>query len=148
MWAQRRTTVAGEHGGRVESEALWVFVDPASGRPRPLDREQLEVWGTSAGGHRVRARLQHPAPPADAASAPWSFRLADLDVADHVNNAAYWTVVEQDLAGEVAVPVSAEVEYRGAAGAGDALVRRDGQRWWICAPDGQVHASAVLTMNA
>ena len=59
MWAERRTTIAGDRGGAVEATALWVFVDPETGRPRPLDPEQVEVWGASAGNHKVRARLTH-----------------------------------------------------------------------------------------
>jgi acyl-ACP thioesterase len=150
MWAERRTSVAGDRGGRVEATALWVFVDPDTGRPRPLDAEQVAVWGSSAGDRRVRARLTHEDPPADAPGTSWRFRAADLDIAQHVNNAAYWTVVEDDLAatGSVPEPVSAEVEHRGAAGAGAALVRRVQDRWWICSTSGEAHASIRLTVQA
>jgi acyl-ACP thioesterase len=120
-----------------------VHVDPGSGRPRPLDAGQLAVWGPSAGDRRVRARLTHGDPPEAADSRPWRFRAADLDVAGHVNNAAYWTVVEEDLR-RLEGPLAAEVEHRGAALDGDAVVRRDGDRWWVCAPDGQIHASFVV----
>jgi acyl-ACP thioesterase len=141
MWAERRTTIDGDGGAAVEAVALWVHLDPASGRPRPLDDDQVAVWASSAGDRRVKARLRHPDPPAGAASGPWRFRRADLDIADHVNNAMYWTVLEEDLDPAAALPRSAEIEYRGAALAGEALVRRDGGRWWVCAPDGTVHAS-------
>jgi acyl-ACP thioesterase len=147
MWAERRTTIAGERGGAVEATALWVFVDPASGRPLPLDPEQVEVWGSSAGDHRVRARLSHDEPPSDAATERWWFRAADLDIADHVNNAAYWTVLEEDVTFDAEIPVVAEVEHRGAAGSGDAVVRRVQDRWWICSTTGETHASIRLTMN-
>ncbi len=139
MWAERRTTIA----GALEATALWVHVDPGSGRPRPLDAGQLAVWGPSAGDRRVRARLTHGDPPEAADSRPWRFRAGDLDVAGHVNNAAYWTVVEEDLR-RLEGPLAAEVEHRGAALDGDAVVRRDGDRWWVCAPDGQIHASFVV----
>ena len=150
MWAERRTTVTGDRGGHVEATALWVFVDRESGRPRPLDPDQLDIWRTSAGDRRVRARLHHDDPPADAPDTPWRFRAADLDVAGHVNNAAYWTVLEDDLgaAGPVMEPVTVEIEHRGAAGAGAAVIRRVQRRWWICATSGEAHASIVLTMDA
>ena len=144
MWAERRTTIA---GGAVEATALWVHVDPDSGRPRPLSDEQLALWRSSAGDRRVRARLSHPEPPDDAGTRDWRFRAADLDVAGHVNNAAYWTVVEEDL-GDVTTPVVFEVEHRGAAAAGDALVRTSEDRWWVCGDDGEIHASLARTVDA
>lgn len=150
MWAERRTTVRSETGGHVEATALWVFLDPESGRPRPLPPDQLAVWSQSAGDRRVRARLHHDDPPPGAPGTPWRFRAADLDLAGHVNNAAYWEVLEDDLAaaGSVAQPVIAEVEHRGAAPAGAAVVKRTQERWWVCATDGAVHASITLTMDA
>ena len=143
MWAERRTLIAGGAGASAEAVALWVYVDRDSGRPRPLDDDQVAVWASSAGDHRVRARLSHPDPPPEAVEAPWHFRRADLDVADHVNNAVYWTVLEEDLDPGADPPAAAEIEFRGAALAGDARVRRDGHRWWVCHPDGTVHASLV-----
>jgi acyl-ACP thioesterase len=133
MWAERRTTVAGERGGRVEATALWVFVDPDSGRPRPLDPDQVAVWGSCAGDHRVRARLTHDDPPAAAPGTPWRFRASDLDVAQHVNNAAYWTVLEEELSEHHAgAPLDAEVEHRSATVARAVEVHSDaasGGRW-------------------
>ena len=137
LWAERRTTVRGAEGGRVEASRCGCTSTP-TGRPRPLSDPQLDVWGASAEGRRVRARLQHAGPPPDAAVMPWRFRVADLDVAGHVNNAAYWTVL-----GDHATPAAAEVEYRSAALAGDAVVRRDGDRL-VGATDGTVHASFVM----
>jgi acyl-ACP thioesterase len=148
MWAERRTTIAGDRGGAVEATALWVFIDPETARPRPLDPAQVEVWGSSAGDRRVRARLTHDDAPEGAPSETFRFRRADLDVAQHVNNAAYWTVVEEDVTLEVATPVVAEVEHRGAALAGDALVRTGEGRWWICSATGETHASIRLTITS
>ena len=74
---------------------------------------------------------------------PLDVRYNDYDAAGHVNNAVYWTAVEEDLR-VVEAPLVAEVERRGAALDGDAVVRRDGDRWWVCAPDGQIHASFAV----
>ena len=91
--AERRTTVRGDEGGLVEAVALWVHLDPSGGRPRPMPEGFEAVYGPSAAGRRVRARLRHPAEAPDgSAAAPWRFRAADLDLADHVNNAVYWQV--------------------------------------------------------
>jgi acyl-ACP thioesterase len=147
MWAERRTTVRGDAGASIDAVALWVHVEPESGRPRALDADQLAIWGPSADGRRVRARLRHPNPPPEGAAAtPWRFRAADLDVAGHVNNAAYWTVLEEAVT--PADGTVAEIEHRDEALAGDAVVRRDGDRWWICARSGEVHASILLDTAA
>jgi acyl-ACP thioesterase len=145
MWAERTTTLDGDGGGRVTAVALWVALDPASGRPLVLDHSFTGVYETSAAGRRVRARLRHPLPPPEAAGEPWTFRRADLDLAGHVNNAAYWAVVEEALlAGEDPAAVEAELEFRGGATAGTAEVLRAGDSWWFTQPAGEVVASAVL----
>ena len=81
-------------------------------------------------------------PPEDAASRPWTFRATDLDVAEHVNNATYWEPFEDELiAGPEPGRLDVEIEYRAAAQPGPATILRDGDRMWIAAPDGELHAS-------
>src|SRR5829696_4057401 len=143
MWAERRTTLVG-HTARVEAVALWVHLDPRSGRPIPFDADEMATWGDSANGRTVKARLRHATPPEGLASAPWRFRVADLDIARHVNNAAYWEVLEEDFAGREPEAIDAEIEFRDAAQPGDALVRAEPGRLWITAPDGRIHASVVV----
>jgi acyl-ACP thioesterase len=146
MWAQRRTTIGTPGGGLVEAVALWVHLDPASLRPIPFAARELEVYGESAAGREIKARLRHRAPPAAAASRPWSFRSTELDVADHINNAAYWSVLEDELLTSGADPatVDVELEFRTPAQPGEHAVLRDGAQRWVMAPDGTVHASFVL----
>jgi acyl-ACP thioesterase len=142
LWAERRTAVRGSGGGHVEAVALWVHLDRDGTRPRPLPPGFGPVYGESAGGRRVKARLRHPAePPGAAATRPWTFRHADLDMAAHVNNAVYWTVLEEELAGaELAAGWRGEIEHRGPAGPGAATVAADGELRWIVA-GGEVVAS-------
>ncbi|HXS44333.1 MAG TPA: acyl-ACP thioesterase domain-containing protein [Solirubrobacteraceae bacterium] len=146
FWAERRTTVAGAGGARVEAGALWVHLAADGARPAPMPPRFDAVYGPAAAGRRVRARLRHPAaPPPDAERRPWRFRAADLDLADHVNNAVYWQVLEEDLAGEL-LPggLDAEIEHRAPADAGEAqLARADGARW-VLGADGAVLASFVM----
>jgi acyl-ACP thioesterase len=141
--AERRTTVRGDEGALVEAVALWVHLDPVRGRPRPMPEGFEAVYGPSAAGRHVRARLRHRGePPADAPSVPWRFRAADLDLADHVNNAVYWQALEEDLAGDGArEPFDAEVEHRAPADVGEAAILRDGHMLWIVDQDGEVLAS-------
>jgi acyl-ACP thioesterase len=145
MWAERRTTVTTDAGGDVEAVALWVHLDPQSGRPKPFSAREIEVYAPSAAGREVKARLRHPAPPDRAPATPWEFRATELDLAGHVNNAAYWGPLEAELlAAPEPATLDAEIEFRAPAQPGrfDVLAA-DGHRW-IAAPAGDVHASIAL----
>ena len=122
-WAERRTQLIGERGARVEVAALWVFVDRERGRPLALDDDFHARYGESAGGRRVRGRLVHDAPPADAHRRSWPLRASDFDVLDHVNNARSLEAVEDELSMRLPgrVPVRARIEYRGTLERGDAV---------------------------
>jgi acyl-ACP thioesterase len=145
MWAERRTTITGD-GARVEAVALWVRIDEERGRPIPPGEACVRLYEESAGGRRVKARLRHPAPPGDATRSSWRFRAAELDMAAHVNNAAYWAIVEEELAG-AAEPASfdGEIEFRAGAQPGEATVLAAGDMRWILGPDGELSASVLLS---
>ena len=50
--------------------------------------------------HKVSAPAASiPAPTPDAKRRPWPLRTADFDIFGHVNNAIYWSAVEDELAG-------------------------------------------------
>jgi acyl-ACP thioesterase len=154
--AERRSTVRGDEGGLVEAVALWVHLDPDGTRPRRMPAGFDDVYGPSAAGRRVRARLRHPGPATDAARVvPWRFRAADLDLADHVNNAVYWEALEEGLAADhwpeplddrraadrSPEPLDAEIEHRAPGDAGKASLLLDGRMLWVTAPNGEVLAS-------
>jgi acyl-ACP thioesterase len=158
--AERRSTVRGDGAGAaggggagaagagaaaVEALALWVHLDPDGAHPRPLPEGFEAVYGATAAGRRVRARLRHPAaPPGGALGRPWRFRAADLDLAGHVNNAVYWQVLEEELVPAEPAAADAEIEYRAAGEAGDASVAAgDGMRW-ISADGGDLLATVCL----
>jgi acyl-ACP thioesterase len=150
FWAERRTSVAGAGGARVEAGALWVHLAEGGARPAPMPPGFEAVYGAAAAGRRVRARLRHPAaPPPAAPRRPWVFRAADLDLAGHVNNAVYWQALEEELAGDpLPGGLDAEVEHRAPADAGDAqLARADGARW-LLSPDGGALATFVIGPRA
>ena len=96
-WAERRTSISGERGASIEATALWIRIDPASGRPTGLGDDFESMYGTAANGRRVSSRLQLPGPPADATRRPWTVRRVDIDPLGHVNNAAQWAIVEETL---------------------------------------------------
>jgi acyl-ACP thioesterase len=141
--AERRTRVSGA-GAAVEAVALWIHVDTQTLRPLRLGEEFQAIYGESAGDRRANFRLSHPEPPADASQAPWRFRGADVDVAGHVNNAAYWEPVEEMYL-ETGEPQATdlEIEYRDPAQPGDAVVLRAGPMMWIASPEGRLHASIL-----
>ena len=138
-WAERRVRVDGDRGGAVDAVSLRVHVDLRSGRPIPLSERFFELYGEAAAGRTVRARLLHPDPPADAdAARTWPLRATDFDVMAHMNNAAYWMVVEEELVRrrDLRAPLRAELEFRAAIEPGDdvRLVSTDGGadlRLWL-----------------
>lgn len=146
MWAQRRTTVTSDGGGHVEAVALWVHLDPQSARPMPLTEPELAIYGPSAAGREVKARLRHPAPPEGAAAHPWVFRHSEADVADHINNAAYWTPLEEELLTGAGVLQAAdvEIEHRTPAQPGAHRVLADRSHRWIVDAGGEVRASFAV----
>jgi len=116
-WAERRTSLIGDRGARIEAAALWVAWDVGTGRPRRLSRQFFDIYGDAAQGRRIRARLTHPDPGGDEETSerPWPLRFTDFDLLRHVNNAAYWSILEEHLSGNAAIrsgPIRAELEHR------------------------------------
>lgn len=112
-WAERTTTVAGQHGDLLQATAVWAAVSPQSGRPVPPGADFLAVYGAAAQGRTVSARLSHARPAVALTGRPWPLRATDFDTAGHVNNAITWAAVEDVLAGTAGgrLPARAEVEY-------------------------------------
>jgi acyl-ACP thioesterase len=156
-WAERRVSVRGDEGAIMEAATIWVHVDLDNGRPKVLPPEFFALFGESAAGRTVRARLAHPDPPASAEVGPWPVRYVDYDVLGHMNNAAYWAVVEEELdhRRELRAPLRAELEFRNAVERGHQVgvvtdvvadVVADGVTIWLVGDGGVVHASARLTV--
>lgn len=147
MWAERRTTVSrlGQSEGDVEAVSLWVHLDPEHWRPAKFSQREIDVYGPSAAGRRVTARLRHPAPDGVVGESTWSFRATELDIAGHINNAAYWQPLEEELlGGREPSEIDAEIEFRTPCQPGEKRVLREGQRRWIVGPGEETHASILL----
>jgi acyl-ACP thioesterase len=148
MWAERRTSItpADDAAGAVEVVSIWVHLDPVSGRPTKLSKDEIAIWGESTAGRTVTARLRHPAPDGAANGFPWSFRSTELDLAGHVNNAAYLTPLEEELLADGAEPrsIDVEIEYRSPAQPGEMRVLRNGAHRWIASPEGETYASIII----
>jgi acyl-ACP thioesterase len=147
-WAERRTTI--EDGGEacVEAVSLWVHLDPITWHPAQLSEAEIDVYGATAGDRRISHRLRHPSPPPEADGArPWAFRATECDVADHVNNSAYWAPFEEELLtdGESEpVGMDVEMEFRAPAQPGRKRWLAAGRRRWLTAEDGELHASLLI----
>jgi len=147
MWAERRTDIVaeGETDPVVEAVSLWVHLTPEDWRPFPLTDAELDIYGGPIAPRRVTARLRHAPACAGAAGSDWAFRRSECDLAGHVNNAAYWTPLEEELlAGADPDRLDAEIEYRTPAQAGPHTWLRAGDRRWIVSAGGELHASMVI----
>jgi acyl-ACP thioesterase len=146
MWGERRTTIARAGAARadVEAVALWVHLDPVDWRPVPFTDEEHDLYGSAAAGRRVTARLRHPPPEGSEQRCEWEFRATQLDIAGHINNAAYWEPLEHELlTGPDPDALDAEIEFRTPAQPGVMSWLRDGPRRWLTS-GAEVHASLVL----
>jgi len=147
-WAERRTTIEDEHGeALVDTVSLWVHLDPVTWHPVQFTDREIEVYGATAGDRRISHRLRHPSPPPGASASAWTFRAAECDVADHINNAAYWVPFEDELLNSP-VPelesIDAEMEFRTPAQPGEKRYLSAGNRRWLTAEDGELHASLLI----
>jgi acyl-ACP thioesterase len=167
MWAQRSTILtrlpAGTASGRgqratlepeapvVEIVSLWIHLDPVRRVPSLITQGEIDVYAQAAGDGRFQHRLTHPRPHAGSATAApecdWVFRRTDTDLADHVNNAAYWEPLEEELLSAEADLTAAdiELEFRTPAQPGPVRVLRAGHHRWLTEPEsGEVYASMLL----
>jgi acyl-ACP thioesterase len=146
MWAERRTDVVRCDAGDpdVEATSLWVHLDVEHWRPTPLSETELTTYGWVPPSRRVSARLRHPAPEGVAGGVPWTFRATECDIADHINNAAYWQPLEEELlTGAAPDPqcLDVEMEYRTPAQPGPKRVINEGEYRWIVGDGDELHAS-------
>ncbi len=117
-WAERRTRITSVDGKvLVDAAALWVHVDKENLQPSRVPEDVVQLLGESAGGRTVGARLLLRAKEFGTdktlVPAPWTLRFSDFDAVGHMNNAAYWEIVEQHLAArrDLRAPLRGVVEH-------------------------------------
>lgn len=151
-FAERRTTVTVDGGVAAEAVALWVYIDDA-GRPAPIGERFFDLYGVAPSTRRVTSRLRHPRPTPGCDRRPWPLRVTDADVVDHVNNAASWAAVEDELARRVPGRRlrRAEIEYRAAVDVDETVELRTATHpallacWLTCGEE--VRTSALVTFS-
>ena len=116
-WAERRTRISSVDGAPlIDAASLWVHVDETTMQPSKVPADVVDILSASAGGRDVNARLLLRDKLFDESSietTPWPLRFADFDAVGHMNNAAYWVIVEEFLAAhrDVRAPLRAVVEH-------------------------------------
>lgn len=112
-WAERRSSLVGERGARIDAVSLWVQIDVATGKPSRVGDDFRTPYGETANGRTISARLSIPGPTGDEQRSSWVVRRTDLDPFDHVNNAATWEYLEHVIVrvGENGRRGRAEMEY-------------------------------------
>jgi acyl-ACP thioesterase len=140
--ASRRYALRGDAGGAIEAESVWIHLD-TSLRPRRLDERFLAAYGASANGRRASTRLTLPVA-GRGDGHPWSIRATDIDRLGHVNNAAYWSPLEEAWAGRLGGRLRAILEYRKPIDLGEPVeLRRDGDLAWLVV-GGEARSAARL----
>jgi acyl-ACP thioesterase len=98
-WAERRMSLVGDDGARIEVATLWIHVDATTMAPARIPDGFVATYGEAAGGRKVSSRRWLDGVDDGAASVAWPLRASDIDLIGHVNNAAYWEAVEEQLLG-------------------------------------------------
>ncbi len=155
-WATMRVDIDSDDGGRVETEAFWININPETGMPTRISDELEQILLARTTEHRLRWRplLKEAAP--DLEDVPFPLRFTDIDPMRHLNNTVYLQAIEGLLSAHAdlrSAPHRMMIEYLRPI-AGDAVVsirsRRDeaGLAVWFVV-DGVDHARArVLALDA
>jgi len=110
--AGRRWSLAGNRGGKIEVDSVWIHLGPDA---RPARLDGFGVYAEATGGRRVSTRLELPDPLPDGRRTPWPLRSTDIDTLGHLNNAAYWQAVENSAlrsGPDLQQPFRALLDYR------------------------------------
>ena len=114
--AGRRWSLAGDTGGRIEVDSVWIHLDADQ---RPARIEDFGVYAEATAGRHASTKLALPDPPRDAPRRAWPLRATDIDLHGHVNNAVHWQAVEHVL--RTSGRVRAELDYRRPIDKGDEI---------------------------
>ncbi|WP_235916553.1 acyl-[acyl-carrier-protein] thioesterase [Antrihabitans cavernicola] len=115
-WTDMRVRMTSANGGLVETMGFWINISASTGMPTRISDKALAYLSESTNEQRLRWRpwLTEPGPPESESDKAFHLRATDIDQYNHVNNAAYWHAVEEqlvDLPKLVAVPHRATIEY-------------------------------------
>ncbi|MDN5756962.1 MAG: thioesterase [Tomitella sp.] len=166
-WTNMRVRITSEHGtnrlnpherpaGLIETEAFWINVNER-GLPTRISDGGLELLASTTDEYRLRWQAMNPRTPpsADSVGAQRDrmhvLRSTDFDPLEHLNNAAYWAAVEDELVYHpdlTACPHRAVIEYLRPVPPGSEIVvrrRRTQDQLQMLSVDGGVAATVTVS---
>jgi acyl-ACP thioesterase len=115
-WCEIRVRIEGLKGGLIETEAFWININRDTLTPSRISDEFLHRLQRTSDIDRLRWRaLLHPGGREDADQiCEYPVRFTDIDLFDHMNNAVFWSVVEDHLCtgtGLLTAPFRVTIEH-------------------------------------
>lgn len=115
-WSNMRVQISSDKGASIETEGFWINISATTGMPTRISDDGLTLLARTAVEQRLRwkAWLTDPVPDESGTDVPFPLRATDIDSFNHMNNAAYWHVVEEFLVTHSALvqqPHRAVIEY-------------------------------------
>ncbi|WP_246600842.1 acyl-ACP thioesterase domain-containing protein [Skermania piniformis] len=127
-WCNMRVQIASERGGRIESEAFLININPETMRPGRMSDTFMAPMLAYTAEHRLRWRAAlHARSDVSAEPRRFALRITDFDRMGHLNNAIYWAALEEavvDRPDVLTLPYRAIVEHVGPVVQGDELWSR------------------------
>ncbi|MGB3894987.1 MAG: acyl-[acyl-carrier-protein] thioesterase [Mycolicibacter sinensis] len=126
-WCEMRVRIDGKRsGGLIESEAFWININRETQGPARISEDFLAGLKRTTSVDRLRWKAYLKAGDREAAAEihEYPIRFTDIDLFDHMNNAVYWTVVEDYLSSYpelLAAPLRVTLEHEAAVALGDKL---------------------------
>jgi acyl-ACP thioesterase len=125
-WCEMRVRIEGRKGGLLESEAFWININRETQGPARISDDFIEGLRRTTDENRLRWKAYLTAGSREDAEHIREFpvRVSDIDIFDHMNNAVYWSVVEdylQSQPGLVKAPLRVTIEHDLPVALGDRL---------------------------
>lgn len=128
-WCEMRVRIDGRKGGLMESEAFWININRETQGPARIADDFIAGLRRTTDLDRLRWKAYLRAGGRDPRSGAleiheYPVRVTDIDLFDHVNNSAYWGVIEDYLASRPAMlkaPLRVAIEHDAPVALGDKL---------------------------
>ncbi|GAB3235481.1 acyl-[acyl-carrier-protein] thioesterase [Mycolicibacterium hippocampi] len=125
-WCEMRVRIDGRRGGLMESEAFWININRETQGPARIADDFIEGLQRTTDVDRLRWKAYLKAGSREDAEhvREYPVRVSDIDIFDHMNNAVYWSVIEDYLFSQpelLAAPLRVTIEHDLPVALGDKL---------------------------